>query len=151
MLNTQVASHVPPSDWRLRGTTMQCSCIWTARRLGQRWWLEMALLSHKAASSPCAGKATSQGPHRASSQGSRQKVTKLAPPERWRPGQFPSNFSEEGPSALLFLIPSLEPTAQRASLVLFQPDIKKFNDLPPARLCSNAGAECSESTTTTSS
>lgn len=45
--------------------------------------------------------------------------------------QFPGNFSKEGLSALLFLIPSLEPTGQWLNLALFQPAIKKLNDLPP--------------------
>lgn len=65
--------------------------------------------------------------------------------------QFPGNFSKEGQSTLLFLIPGLERMGQGLSLVLFQPDIKTLNDLPPARLCRNAAVGSSESTTATSS
>lgn len=91
----------------------------------------MALLSHKAGLSSCAGKATSEGLRRASSRPA-EALCKRSPRLLFREGeglaglsictlqtisngintQFPGNFLKKGPSALLFLIPSLELTGQ---------------------------------------
>lgn len=91
----------------------------------------MALLSHEAALSSYAGKATSKGLRRASSRPA-EALCKRSPSLLFREGeglaglsicmpqtigegvntQFPGNFSKEGSSALVFLIPTLDLTGQ---------------------------------------